>query len=156
MFGQPYWHRLKFIFYLLKKKKGTSQLWRLWRKGKVQCCHSSPGFCRFIQHTLHTNLGKLHNHYSSRNTPRCCQVAHQTVSYVTEVHWVSNKERHKMCSSLKLTSDAVRCLDAVGKLQKATFNFVISVCLSVRPSVRPSAWNNSASSRRIFMKFDTE
>jgi len=28
------------------------------------------------------------------------------------------------------------------------------VCPSVRPSVRPSAWNNSALTGRIFMKFD--
>ena len=28
------------------------------------------------------------------------------------------------------------------------------VCLSVRLSVRPSAWNNSAPTERIFIKFD--
>jgi hypothetical protein len=30
----------------------------------------------------------------------------------------------------------------------------VSVCLSVCLSVRPSAWNNSAPTGRIFMKFD--
>ena len=39
---------------------------------------------------------------------------------------------------------------AFAKLQKATTGFVTSVC----PSVRPFAWNNSAATGRIFMKFD--
>ena len=41
-------------------------------------------------------------------------------------------------------------LFALAKLRKATIRFVVSVC----PSVRPSAWNNSAPTGRIFMKFD--
>ena len=40
-------------------------------------------------------------------------------------------------------------LGAFAKLRKATVSFVMSVC----PSVLPSAWNNSASTGRIFMKF---
>ena len=36
---------------------------------------------------------------------------------------------------------------------KATLSFVMS-CLSVRPCVRPSAWNKSAPTGRIFIKFD--
>ena len=36
------------------------------------------------------------------------------------------------------------------KLRKATISFVMSVC----PSVRPSAWNNSAPTGRIVMKVD--
>jgi len=36
------------------------------------------------------------------------------------------------------------------KFRKATISFV----MSVYPSVRPPAWNNSASNKRIFMKFD--
>ena len=38
-----------------------------------------------------------------------------------------------------------------------TIRFVISVCLYVRPSllcVRPSTWNNSATTGCIFVKFD--
>jgi hypothetical protein len=69
--------------------------------------------------------------------------------------------------------EALRCLDAVRlpdeqnfrwtvptrrfflmafsqNLRKATISFVMSVC----PSVRLSAWNNSAATGRIFMKFD--
>ena len=41
-------------------------------------------------------------------------------------------------------------LGAFAKLRKTTVNFV----LSVRPSVRPPAWNNSAPTGRIFMEFD--
>jgi hypothetical protein len=41
-------------------------------------------------------------------------------------------------------------VSAFVKLRKATIGFVMSVC----PSVRPSAWNNSAPTQRIFMKFD--
>jgi len=41
-------------------------------------------------------------------------------------------------------------LGAIAKLRKAT----ISLFMSVRLSIRPSAWNNSASTGRIFMKFD--
>jgi len=37
-------------------------------------------------------------------------------------------------------------LGAFAKLLKATFSFAMSVCLS--------AWNNSAATGRIFMKFD--
>jgi len=36
------------------------------------------------------------------------------------------------------------------KFRKATVRFVMSVCLSVRPS----AWNNSAPTGRIFMKYE--
>jgi len=35
-------------------------------------------------------------------------------------------------------------------MRKTTIGFVIYVCLSVRPS----AWNDSTSTGRIFMKFD--
>jgi hypothetical protein len=38
---------------------------------------------------------------------------------------------------------------AFAKLRKATLNFV----MSVRPAVRLSAWNNSAPTGRILMKF---
>jgi hypothetical protein len=41
-------------------------------------------------------------------------------------------------------------LGKLAKLRKATISFVMSVCLSVRPS----AWNNSVPTGRIFMKFD--
>ena len=43
-----------------------------------------------------------------------------------------------------------RFVGAFEKLRKTTVSFVMSVCLSVCPS----AWNNSAPSGRIFMKFD--
>ena len=47
-------------------------------------------------------------------------------------------------------------LDAFANLQKATISFVIflRLYLSVCLPARPSAWNNSAPTRRIFMKFD--
>ena len=38
--------------------------------------------------------------------------------------------------------------------KKATISFAMSVCPSVHLSTRLSAWNNSASTRRIFVKFD--
>jgi hypothetical protein len=41
-------------------------------------------------------------------------------------------------------------LAALAKLGTMTIRFV----MSVRLSVRPPAWNNSASTGRIFMKFD--
>jgi hypothetical protein len=44
---------------------------------------------------------------------------------------------------------ATRFLGAFAKFEKATTSFV----LSVRPSVCPSAWNSSAPSGRILMKF---
>jgi hypothetical protein len=47
-------------------------------------------------------------------------------------------------------SSAVQFLGAFVKSRKASTSFVISV----RPSVCPSAWNNSAPTGRIFMKFD--
>jgi hypothetical protein len=49
-------------------------------------------------------------------------------------------------------------LCAFAKLRKASVSFVVSlwpsVCLSVRTSVRPSAWHNSVAIGQIFMKFD--
>jgi len=42
-------------------------------------------------------------------------------------------------------------LGAVAKLRKATVSFAMSACLSVRLF----AWNNSAPTGRIFMKFDS-
>ena len=41
-------------------------------------------------------------------------------------------------------------LGAFAKLRKATISFVMSVC----PSARLSAWNNSAPNGRNFLKFD--
>jgi hypothetical protein len=45
---------------------------------------------------------------------------------------------------------------SVAKVRKETyFRYVsLSVGLSFLPSFRPSAWNNSAPTGRIFMKFD--
>jgi hypothetical protein len=40
----------------------------------------------------------------------------------------------------------------VRKIWKATVSFVLSVCASVRLSVRPSAWDKSVPVERIFMK----
>jgi len=40
------------------------------------------------------------------------------------------------------------------KLQRANNSFVISYRLSVHTYIRPSAWDNSAATGRIFMKFD--
>jgi hypothetical protein len=42
---------------------------------------------------------------------------------------------------------------AFAKLRKPAINFVMCVCLSVCPSVRPQ--NSSAATGRIFMKFDS-
>ena len=41
-------------------------------------------------------------------------------------------------------------LGACAKVRKVTICFVMSVC----PSVRPSVWNNSALTGRLFMKSD--
>ena len=43
-------------------------------------------------------------------------------------------------------------LDAFEKLRKATISFIASVCPSVHPLVRPSAWNDCAPNGRIFVK----
>ena len=40
-------------------------------------------------------------------------------------------------------------LGLFAKFGEATINFVMSICLSVRPSVRPPAWDNSAPTWRI-------
>ena len=56
-------------------------------------------------------------------------------------------------SLLGLAHD-VNDLGAFTKFRKGSVSFVLSVCPSVRPSVRPPAWNNSTSTGRIFMKFD--
>jgi len=52
---------------------------------------------------------------------------------------------------------SVLCQSQIEKpiwLLKATVSFVMPVSQSVRPSVRLSAWNNSAPIGQIFMKFD--
>jgi hypothetical protein len=50
---------------------------------------------------------------------------------------------------LKLKEVRGSFLGAFAKLRKATTSFVMAC-----PSVRPSSWNNSTTSRRIFIKFD--
>jgi uncharacterized membrane protein len=49
-------------------------------------------------------------------------------------------------------------LSVFAKLRKVIIRFAVSVylsvCLSVCLSFHPSAWNNSATNGRIFMKFD--
>jgi hypothetical protein len=52
---------------------------------------------------------------------------------------------HHLVNSVYLTF-----LSAFEKLRESTINFVMSVC----PSVRPYAWNNSALTGRIFRKSD--
>ena len=42
-------------------------------------------------------------------------------------------------------------IGATAKLRGVSISLIVSVCLSVRPS----SWNNSSPSRRIFMKFYT-
>ena len=60
------------------------------------------------------------------------------------------------CVDLRTNSDyftiqhQLTVLGAPPKLRKATICFVMSIC----PSVRPYAWNNSAPTGQIFMKFD--
>jgi hypothetical protein len=44
-------------------------------------------------------------------------------------------------------------LGAVAKLRKAIIIFGMFVCLSVRPSIRPSTWKNWAPTGRIFIIF---
>ena len=58
------------------------------------------------------------------------------VHFVRPCHW--SYYDHRMWSA------------ALVKLRKATVSFVVCLCLSVRPSV----WNNSARTWRIFMKFN--
>jgi hypothetical protein len=48
-----------------------------------------------------------------------------------------------------IASATASVLGAFAKLRKVAGSFVVSV----RPSVRPPAWNNSAPAARIFMKF---
>jgi hypothetical protein len=50
-----------------------------------------------------------------------------------------------------LYKDSFACIGALGKLRKATISLS---CLSLRPSVCLSGWNNSAPTGRIFVKFD--
>jgi len=45
-------------------------------------------------------------------------------------------------------------LVALPELPELTISLVMRVCLSVCLPVRLSAWNNSAPTGRIFMKFD--
>ena len=61
---------------------------------------------------------------------------------ITTVNEISNIDFEIVYSGDNL----VAFLKAFAKLRKATISFVMSVC--------PSAWNSSASTGRIFMKFD--
>jgi len=72
-------------YFIFWKNKKNILMRRLWRKVKARCYHLSSGFCKFIQYTLHTNLGKFNNPYTLRNTSRCCHVSDQTISCVKEV-----------------------------------------------------------------------
>jgi hypothetical protein len=91
------------------------------------------------------------------------------LSIPPSLYWVNATEFHSRClESCSQCSFIVQgevllksaFLGLFTKLRKATISFVlsVSVCLSVcssfRLSVRPSTWNNSASTGRIFVKFD--
>jgi hypothetical protein len=54
------------------------------------------------------------------------------------------------CVLSRLCQENLAFLGAFGELRTVTINFVKSLF----PSVRPSTWNNSAPTGRIFMKFD--
>jgi hypothetical protein len=51
--------------------------------------------------------------------------------------------------AIRFGNSLSQILVAFAKLEKATIYFVMSVC----PSVRLCAWNNSVPTRRIFVKF---
>ena len=81
------------------------------------------------------------------------------VFFLLMVHLATSLVNHntawkvRMCPPQQHKSFLICVLGAFVKLQKATISFVMSVCFSVPPSVRPSAWNNSALTGRILMKF---
>jgi len=77
--------------------------------------------------------------------PRCLgRPARSSVTKLTAEIEVKKQVIWNLHSRRKLS------LVTFAKLRKATIGFVISV----RMSVPPSAWNNSPSTGRIFMKFD--
>ena len=102
---------------------------------------------------------------------RSYRFSHRTVlcynlqlSIPSSFYWANATEFHSRCfESCSQCSFIVQdevllkyaFLCVFTKLRK---RLLASSCLSVRPSfapsVRPSAWNNSASTGRIFMKFD--
>jgi hypothetical protein len=60
----------------------------------------------------------------------------------------------KFATSPWLTSTAIRMRSVFRRVRKISKSDLTSSCLSVRPPVRPPAWNNSAATELIFMKFD--
>jgi hypothetical protein len=116
------------------------------------------------------SLAQLHHIQNPTATIRSCREIypgfHGKTSYLQRV------TAHTLCPSplgpnliqVSVTGTGHRAPDfqhrasffltgVLAKLQKATFSFVTSVSPSVLPSVCPCAWNNSAPTGRIFMKF---
>jgi hypothetical protein len=77
-----------------------------------------------------------------------------TVARLTGIHLASSQISIKIDMAGYFMYVLSTCfLDAFAKLQKATIRIVMSLCLSVRPSVLLSAWTKSAPTGRIFIKF---
>jgi len=80
----------------------------------------------------------------TRDLPVCSAVPHTTMPQLIFTFPVPS------CS---FRLDFVPLLGAFVKLGNATISFVMSVGLSVRPSVSQSGWNNSGPMEQIFIKF---
>jgi len=74
---------------------------------------------------------------------------HKDGQFVTEPGWIYNKT-----DILGTDESAFSFVGEFAKLRRGTISFIMFVCPSVRPSVPLSSWNNSAPTRRIFMKYD--
>jgi hypothetical protein len=102
-----------------------------------------------------TPTGKINNNTTS------CETTAQLLSRVTgrrfynircQGLWKFLYTRNRCVCMYKVTQRWYTVLGAYEKLHTATISFFMSVCLSL--CVCPSAWNDSAPNRRIFMKFD--
>ena len=121
--------------------------------GQIYCMRtdiqiSKPHFCQTLQNISSTQ-GLLLSRQMRR--PACCWSAasHRFLSTETRICFQSSP-CGILVNRLVLGQNFLQYSGAFAKLRKATICFV----MSVRPSVRPSAWNNSAPTGRNSMKFD--
>jgi len=85
---------------------------------------------------------------STRRKP-CSSIAWSTTEPVK-----TDLRLKKYLHAINLLNYGVAHFPTLANLRKAVISFIMSVPLSICPSVLPSAWDNSGPTGRIFMRFD--
>ena len=118
-------------------------MWRTsWRAEEVSAC--TDGLCLLQSQPVGVSA------YQSASA-HCCtarSIGHGTVHNTCKQKQFRSLPLAAWCPQIYANNDILK-FRRVGKIPQSVIGFVVSLCRYVRPS----AWNNSAPTGRIFMKF---